>query len=92
MAKFQKGVARLPNAGRKKNTPNVMTATVREMILEALDAAGGASYLTMIAYTKPEAFCQLVGKVLPLQVTGEGGEPIQVNVIERRIVDPKKKR
>jgi hypothetical protein len=31
--------------GRKKGTPNKLTADVKAMVLEALDRAGGVSYL-----------------------------------------------
>jgi hypothetical protein len=41
------------------------------------------------AEEKPAAFLTLVGKVLPLQVTGEDGGPVQVERIERVIVRPK---
>lgn len=40
------------------------------MILAALDGAGGVEYLIRQAEAKPAAFLALVGKVLPLQVSG----------------------
>lgn len=58
--------------GRQKGTPNKMTREVKEMILQALDEAGGVSYLVSKAETHPQAFMALVGKVLPLQVQGAG--------------------
>lgn len=40
---------------------------------------GGLSgYLTTIAFTDPKTFCGLLGRVLPLQVTGEDGAPLTV--------------
>jgi hypothetical protein len=63
--------------GRTKGTPNKMTTQVKEMILLALDKAGGADYLAQQAEESPAAFMSLVGKVLPLQLTGDGGGPIQ---------------
>lgn len=62
--------------GRQKGTPNVMTRELKSMILEALDGAGGVEYLIEQAHAKPAAFLTLVGKVLPLQVTGKDGGPI----------------
>jgi hypothetical protein len=47
------------------------------MILGALDDAGGRQYLTDRAADTPSAFLTLVGKVLPLQLTGKDGAPIQ---------------
>lgn len=65
--------------GRPKGSPNKLSADVKEMILTALSGAGGAAYLQRQADENPAAFMSLVGKVLPLQVTGEGGGAIQVS-------------
>ena len=43
------------------------------MILEALNGAGGPDYLKKQSELNPGPFMALVGKVLPMQVTGEGG-------------------
>lgn len=45
--------------------PNAVTKELREMILGALDAAGGEKYLQQQALENPPAFLQLVGKTLP---------------------------
>ena len=68
--------------GRVAGVPNKLTRDVKEMILQALDGAGGAEYLRKQALDNPGAFMTLVGKVLPLQVTGADGGPVQVNVIK----------
>lgn len=68
--------------GRPKGVPNKMTAQVKEMILAALDKAGGVDYLARQAEENPGPFMSLVGKVLPMQVTDGDGGPIQV-VIKR---------
>jgi hypothetical protein len=61
-----KGI-RPPNAGkgRPKGAVNTMTRTLREMILGALDDAGGQDYLAEQAHKNPAAFLALVGRVLP---------------------------
>lgn len=64
--------------GRPKGSPNKNTAAVKDMILQALDGAGGADYLQRQATENPTAFMTLVGKVLPLQLAGDGSAPIQV--------------
>lgn len=48
------------------------------MILEALDSAGGVKYLAAQAHATPAAFLSLVGKVLPLQLTGDKANPVYV--------------
>ncbi|MCW1958145.1 MAG: hypothetical protein KIH64_006285 [Mycobacterium sp.] len=79
-----------PGAGRKKGVPNKLTSELKEMILQALDGAGGVEYLQGVARSHPGPFLALVGKVLPLQVTGEGGGPVQsVTRIEVVGVAPK---
>lgn len=75
---FKKGQKAGP--GRPKGTPNKATAEVKEMILGALAAAGGVEYLTARANDPrtASAFLSLVGKVLPMQITGEGGGAVEV--------------
>jgi hypothetical protein len=74
--------------GRPKGVPNKVTTKLKDMILNALDKAGGEEYLCEQARESPSAFLALIGKVLPttLQGTGEDGE-IAVKLITRRVVD-----
>lgn len=74
--------------GRPKGVPNKNTAAIKDMILEALNGAGGASYLQEQAEKNPAAFMTLVGKVLPMQVTGADGGPVQISRIELTAVRP----
>lgn len=71
-----------PGQGRPKGTPNKFTADVKAMILQALDGAGGAEYLQERANDPrtAAAFLGLVGKVLPMQVTGPDGGPQQHSI------------
>jgi hypothetical protein len=84
---FKKGQKSGP--GRPKGTPNKVTKELKDMILQALDGAGGVAYLQERASDPrtASAFLTLVGKVLPMTVqgTGKDGE-LLVSVIERRIV------
>lgn len=57
-----------PGPGRPKGLQNKVTRDLKDMILGALDAAGGQAYLQRQAEENPKVFCTLVGKVLPLQV------------------------
>ena len=68
-----------PGPGRKKGVPNKVTGQLKEMILKALDDAGGAAYLLEQAKGNPNAFLTLVGKVLPMTIAGDpDGAPVQV--------------
>lgn len=75
--------AKPPNAGkgRVKGVPNKMTKALKDMILEALDNAGGVEYLKGQATSNPTAFLTLVGKVLPLQVSGDPNAPLTLTVV-----------
>lgn len=68
--------------GRQKGSPNKLTAQLKDMVLQALDDAGGVEYLKQTAIDHPTAFLTLVGKVLPMQVTGEGGGPLLVGWLD----------
>jgi len=64
-----------PN-GRPKGSLNKITKSLKEMILGALDEAGGVEYLLTQAKTNPTAFLTLVGKVLPLTLANDTVNPI----------------
>ena len=65
------------SGGRPKGTPNKTTALLKDAILQAADKAGGAEglvgYLTQQASENPGPFMALLGKVLPMQVSGSVG-------------------
>jgi hypothetical protein len=74
--------------GRAKGTPNKTTALIKEAIIKAAEAVGEdmngkgklTGYCKFLARTEPKAFAQLLGRILPLQVTGEDGGALQVVV------------
>lgn len=73
-----------PNAGigRQKGVPNKLTRTVKEAIEIAAEGLGGAARLTDWAKEDPQnerAFwATIYPKLLPLQVTGKDGGPLQI--------------
>jgi hypothetical protein len=79
---------RPPNAGkgRPKGSINKATKALKDMILGALDGAGGQKYLQRQADENPAAFMTLIGKVLPTTLAGDPDTPLIVK-IERVIVD-----
>ena len=64
--------------GRPKGSLNKNTAAVKDMVLHALDKAGGVNYLLRQAEENPTAFMTLVGKVMPTQVTGDADNPLRM--------------
>jgi hypothetical protein len=56
-----------------------MTRSLREMILGALDDAGGQDYLAEQAHKNPAAFLALVGRVLPREPAVEPPQNITFN-------------
>ena len=88
---------RQKTGGRQKGVPNRTTTMLKDAILEAAHKVGEdgqgrggtTGYLQFLASNEPKAFASLLGRVLPLQVTGEGGAPIQTEIV-MKIVDPKR--
>lgn len=72
--------------GRVKGTPNKTTSELRAAILRAAELVGEdgsgkdglTGYLVRVARDDVKAFSGLLGKVLPMQMTGEDGGPIQL--------------
>lgn len=64
--------------GRQKGVANKETKAIRDMIVQALDEVGGIEYLKTQALDNPTAFMSLIAKVLPTQITGEGGGAVQI--------------
>jgi hypothetical protein len=65
-------VTRTSGQGRPKGALNKQTKELKDMILGALDKAGGIGYLHEQATANPTAFMSLIGRVLPMTVTGTG--------------------
>lgn len=66
--------------GRPKGATGKIPREVKAMILEALEGAGGVQYLEARAHDPKtaSAFLTLVGKVLPLQLSGDPTNPITI--------------
>lgn len=74
-----------PGPGRPKGLPNKTTALLKDAILQAATEAGGdggmVAYLKARAVDTPGPFLGLMGKVLPMQLTGEDGAPVAVQFL-----------
>jgi hypothetical protein len=78
-------IARIPlerrQRGRPMGSPNKVSGLLKDAILMAGDEAdpeGLVGYLTKQALTNPVAFMGLLGRVLPLQMTGGSGGPLEI--------------
>ena len=80
-----------PGPGRKKGIPNKQTTAAKDAIALAAEGLGGTDRLIAWAQEDPlneRAFwSSIYPKLLPLQLTGEGGGPVKFQRIERVIVD-----
>ena len=81
---------RAKTGGRTKGTPNKTTALLKDAILRAATKAGGGknglvTYLEKQAKDNPAPFLSLLGKVLPLQVSGNLDG--QLTVVIRKFTD-----
>lgn len=85
---FKKGEKR-PNQGRPKGTKNQTTRTALEAIALAAESLGGTERLVQWAQKDPSNekvfWGTIYPKLLPLQVSGEGGGPL-IHKIVREIV------
>lgn len=74
--------------GRQKGTPNKVTRDIRQAVLDAVEALGAdgegtdglRGWLMQLGGHKPEKLADLLGKIMPTQVTGEGGGPLSGEV------------
>jgi hypothetical protein len=77
--------------GRKKGSVNKTTKSAKEAIAAAAEALGGAERLAEWAKEEPSNervfWGTIYPKLLPLQVTGEGGGPVivQASALDERI-------
>lgn len=66
--------------GRPKGSLNKVNASLKGMILGALNEAGGKSWLARQAQENPVAFLALLAKLLPLELKQESAQPEQLTI------------
>lgn len=91
--RFKKGDPRPAGAGRRPGQLNRFTTVLKVAILNAGERAGFPkikgkkiqpgpggleSYLVWLALYEPKSYATLLGRVLPMQITGDGGGPVRV--------------
>jgi hypothetical protein len=89
-SKVEESGTRKKTGGRKKGSRNKTTVAVKEAIEAAAAKLGGTERLVEWAKEDPGNerifWSQIYTKLLPLQVKGDGDNPIPVALVERRIV------
>lgn len=68
---------RKTGGGSRKGVPNKATKELKDMIRGALDSKGGQKWLIEQMDKNPVAFMTLLGKILPNELSGKGGGPIE---------------
>jgi len=68
--------------GRKKGTPNKLSSTVKDNVITVFEKLGGVDHMAEWAKENPGHFYNIYSKILPMQVTGEDGGPLNV-IIQR---------
>lgn len=78
------------NPGKPRGAKNKTTLAAKEAIADAAEKLGGSKRLVAWAKEDPKNeqifWGTIYPKLLPLQVSGEGGGPIQVDEIRRVII------
>ncbi len=74
------GGGMLSTKGRPKGVPNKLTMSIREMVEQALQKAGGTQYLLGQSKENPVAFMGLVAKVLPVQLQQQHSGAINITI------------
>lgn len=70
-----------PGSGRKAGTPNKITRVLTEAIDEALERVGGVDYLVDVANKDRKAFCALLGRRLPKDMTVHADGSVTIHVL-----------
>lgn len=67
--------------GRPKGIPNKVSYDIKQMVINALNKAGGENYLLQQARENPKAFIGLVGKIFPSTIIDNStNNTLQLNI------------
>lgn len=74
---------RREGSGRKPGTPNKMSRTVKENVIEVFTKLGGVEHMAQWATENPTQFYNIYAKLMPTQqeVTGADGQDMVIKII-----------
>jgi hypothetical protein len=67
------------SGGRQAGTPNKLTGTAKENIAAVFTRLGGTSAMAEWAKDNKDEFYKIYARLIPTEVTGKDGGPIQVD-------------
>ncbi len=71
-SKTEENRGKVPGSGRKKGSKNKITANVKNMLLEALDAdGGGVEYFKKQKEENPVSFNALISRIIPREIQAD---------------------
>lgn len=71
--------------GRPKGIPNKINIDIKNMIMEALEDAGGKDYLIRQADENPAAFMGLVAKIIPKDINANVSGELRISALASAI-------
>ena len=68
--------------GRKKGTPNKLSLTIKESVLEVFATLGGVDAMADWARANPSEYYKIAARLIPTeqQITGAGGRALLIRV------------
>lgn len=79
---YKKG--KVKTGGRKVGSPTTrMAYDVKQAVVWAINENGGAEYIKRLMKANPRGTMVLLGKMMPNEITGANGGPIQVDLIQK---------
>lgn len=67
--------------GRPKGASNKITRDIKEAVARAFEKVGAEDYLVKVAREDPKTFCSLLGRVIPLQISGDSESPLTIQIV-----------
>lgn len=66
--------------GRTKGTPNKLSGTVKDNVIQVFDQIGGTQKMAEWAAENPTHFYNIYAKILPMQLAGDPDAPLSLTI------------